>query len=915
VLYGRDAERDRIARMLEGARSSRSGALVVRGDPGVGKTALLEDTRDRAGDMQVLSARGIESESELPFAALHQLVWPALEHLGALPQPQARALRGALGLEDSTGQARFLVYSGCLTLLSELAERRPVLCLVDDAHWLDAASADALRFVARRIGAEGIVLLFGAREGDVRRFEADDLPSLMLAGLDEDAADALLTDAAVASSVVRERLVAHTQGNALALLELPGALSAEQLAGSEPLPDALPMTRQLESVFHARAALLPEETRQILLVLAADDSEDLRVITRAGSALGVDPYALDPAEQDGLVAIRGTRVVFRHPLVRSAVYGSAPSRERRRAHRALADALAGDDAQADRRAWHLAAAALEHDDDVVRELDQAARRAEERGGHAAAARALERAAELSLDPGERDRRRVLAARDLSLAGRDEQAVVMADQAGDVRDRPLLWAELARVRAACAIRRGSPASAVPELVGAATELSASDPAVAIELVIHAVVSAWQGGGATAWQEVTAIVETLPSDRLDETSRVLAGSVVGFAGMLQGKPDAVPLLQATAVWGATAEEPRLVMWSSWAALWLADMASFEALLERAAALCRARGELGMLADALGVRAVHLSLVCQRFREGAIAAEEAVGLGRELDAENILMLPQAALAVVAAVQGRDDEAREHAERVIDGARRKDVRLRATPAVAALALVDLGRSRAEEAYERLAALTDPADPGLGITAPDRIEAAVRAGRQAEARAGLEYYERWAGYSGAPQARPRLASCRGLVAQGEEATAHFEEAIGLIGDARPFDRPRIHLLAGEHLRREGRRIQAREHLRAAIEGFEALGAEPWAERARGELRASGETARKRDPGAVDALTGQELQIARLVAQGYTNKEVAAQLFLSPRTIDAHLRGVFGKLGITSRRALRDIPLEDAAAPALAAAT
>ena len=828
MLYGRDAERILIGDLLEAARASRSGALVVRGEAGVGKTALLEDTRERAADMQVLFARGIESESELPFAALHQLVRPALGLVGELPEPQARALRGALGLADEVGQERFLVYAACLTLLSELSERRPVLCLVDDAHWLDTASADALRFVARRLDAEGILLLFGAREGEACRFDVHDVPSLMLGGLDREAANAVLARAAAtAVPAVRELLVAHTQGNALALVELPAALTEAQLTGDEALPEALPMTRQLESVFHARVAQLPEQTRLLLLVAAADGSEDLGLIIRAGTLLGADPYGLDPAEKVGLVSVRGTRIAFRHPLVRSAVYGAATSSERRAAHRALADASVGDAEQADRRAWHLAASAVDHDDDVVDELDKAAWRAEERGGHIAAARALERAAELSLDPVGRNRRFVRAARDLSLAGRDEQAVALAERVVERTLEPVLRAELARLRAAAAIRRGRPSDGVPELVSAAAELVTSEPSIAIELVMHATVAGWQGAGANSSREIAGVLSAIPQQAVDEPSRVIADSIAGFAAMINGNAaDAVPRLAATVAWGARTREPRHVLWAAWAAVWLGDEHTFEALLDRAAKLARALGEVGTLADVLGTRAVHLALFAQRYDEASIAANEGLQLGRELNAENIVLLPRSALAIVAAVRGRDSEACELCEQVLDLARSKEVRLRASPAVYALAMVDMGRARWADALERLASLTDPADPAVAITAPDRIEAAVRAGRLEQAQATLELYAAWAGYSGTQSTHPRLASCRALLAEGEVATRHFEEAIGLIADARPFDRPRIHLLFGEHLRRGGHRLDAREHLRAAIDGFEGLGAEPWAERA-----------------------------------------------------------------------------------------
>lgn len=907
MLVGRDRERDAIGELIGGARSSRGAALVVRGEPGMGKTALLQDARERAVGMQVLAARGIESESELPFAGLHQLVRPALDGVGDLPEPQARALATALGLSAGAVPERFLVYSACLTLLSELAERRPVLCLVDDAQWLDAASAEGLEFVARRLDAEGIVMLFGAREGDARRFVAEGIPSLELAGLDAPAADALLARvAAGAAPQVRAALVAQTHGNALALVELPAALTDAQLAGAEPLPDALPMTRRLEAVFLGRLSDLPEATRSLLVIVAADDSEDLALVARAAAALGAGPEALEPAERAGLVAVRGARVVFRHPLVRSAVYGGATSGERRAAHAALAGALDGDDPQADRRAWHLAAAAVEHDPRAVGELDAAAVRAEERGGNAAAARAWERAAQLSADPGERARRLVRAARDLSLAGQDARAVALAERARLPGAPAVLRAEAARVRATAAVRGGRPGDAVPELVALAAELGADEPALAVQLVMHATVAGWQGGGPATMLETAGALAGIAPDPGDEDSRVIAGSIRGFAAMLTGDAaTAVPLLSETAAWGAVDQDPRNVFWAGFAAAWLGDMAAFDALLQRSARLARERGEAGTLSDVLGVRAVNLALVEQRYRAASVAAEEAVALARELDAGNFLLMPWAALAIVAAVQGRADEARSLAEQAIELARSRDVVLRASAATYALALVDLGAARWREALECLEGLADPSDPAVALTAPDRIEAAVRAGRRDRAAELLEGYEAWAAYSAAPATRPRLALCRALVAEGGDATAPVEEAVRLAADAPPFDRARIRLLAGEHLRRERRRADAREHLRAAIAGFEELGAEPWAARARDELAATGETVRRRDPDAAAALTPKERQIARLVGEGLTNKEVAAQLYLSPRTIDSHLRNAFAKLGVTSRTQLVRADLGD----------
>jgi DNA-binding CsgD family transcriptional regulator len=909
MLYGRDQERAAIDALLEGAKLSRSGVMVLRGEPGIGKSALLEDARDRATDMHVLAARGVESESELPFAALHQLLRPALQHLDALPVPQAGALRSALGLAEGSGQERFLVFSACLSLLSELAEERPVLCLVDDAHWLDAASSDALQFVARRLDAEGIVILFAAREGEARVFEPSDLPSLTLRGLDAEAAAALLTRGGVETAPnVRDLLLTQTGGNALALVELPLALTADQLSGVDPLPEVLPMTRQIESAFAERIRRLPAETRLALLVAAADDSEDVRLVGRAGMSLGAGLGALEAAEEAKLVTIEGTRLEFRHPLVRSAVYGAATSSQQRAAHQALAEALGDNGDQADRRAWHLASSTIEPDEDVVRALDEAARRAAERGGHLAAAKALIRASELSQDRRRHGRFLVRAASNLSLGGRDEQAVTIANQAIRVVEEPELRAELAHVRELAAIRGGRPRDVVPVLVEAAQDVAPSDPARAIQLLVDAADAVWNDGDSAGYLEITDLAAGIELPVGDETSRMFADSLAGFAAMIRDQTaEGVRLLSAVAAWGEATDEPRHVLWASYAAQWLGDESRFGALIDRAAALARKRGELGILADALGMRAGQRALI-QEFDEATITASEALQLARDLKAANLELYPLAALAIVSAVRGRDDEAQSQAATVLQLASANGSPLRASMAVYALALVDLCRARWAEAVDRLDSLLEGTssslDPFVGAVFPDLIEAAVNASRPEKAAATLPLFEAWAGYS-APSAGPRLALCRALLAQGEEATEHFEEALRLGEKARPFDSARTRLLYGEHLRRLRRRSDSRLQLSAALEAFERLRADPWADRARAELRASGATARRRDPNTIDQLTPQELQIARFVAQGLANKEVASQLFLSPRTIDSHLRNVFAKLGIKSRTQLARLPLDD----------
>jgi hypothetical protein len=461
MLYGRDVELSRIGALLDGARRSRSGVLVLRGEAGVGKTALLEDARDRARDMRVLAGSGIESEAELPFAAVHQLARPVLQDVDALPGPQASALRGALGAEDGRSGERFLVSLAVLSLLAEAAEERPLLCLVDDAQWLDDASADALVFVARRLEAEGIAMLFAAREGEARRFDAPGLPELPLGGLDSAAAGALLEDQAGAALApeVRDRLIEGTGGNPLALLELP--LSEAQLAGTEPLMDPLPVSARVERSFLARVRDLPEDTQTLLLVAAAEDTGVLATVLRAAGRLGAGAQSVDAAEQAGLLHVRGRRLEFRHPLVRSAVYQGAPLSRRQSAHRALAEGLDGE-SEADRRTWHRAAASVGPDPHVGDELEQAALRAQGRSGFAPASLAFERAAVLT--PGEKDRaRRLIAAAESAwFAGHPDRAAMLYERARPVASDPVQLADIDRGRArSTAASRRTRAGCSPE----------------------------------------------------------------------------------------------------------------------------------------------------------------------------------------------------------------------------------------------------------------------------------------------------------------------------------------------------------------------------------------------------------------------------------------------------------------------
>jgi DNA-binding CsgD family transcriptional regulator len=911
MLLGRDAERARIGALLEAARASRSGALVVRGEPGIGKTALLEDAREQAPDMHVLTARGVETESDLPFAGLHQLTRPALHLIERLPPPQADGLRAALGLADRAGDERFLISVACLTLLSELAEGGPVLCLVDDAHWLDAPSSDALLFVARRLGAEGIAMLFAAREADDVHFEAPDLPVIDLGPLDVGSAAALLindADRAMAPRV-QDALVEQAGGNALALVELPASLSDAQLAGEEPLPETLPLTRDVQRLFLERVGRLPEPTQRLLLVIAADGSGRLSTILGAAETLGVPEEALAAAELAGVVSVSGGSLEVRHPLVRSAVYQRASSIERGAVHLALAESLDGE-LERDERAWHLAAAAPGPDAQVADELAAAAERASDRSGHAAAATAFERAAQLSVDDESKGLRLVAAATAAWDAGQPNRALALLREASPVVADPWTRAQLEHVRGVVQFRCGGLLEAFDILVDGSDVAARLDLRKALEMLFDAANAAATAGDYERVAESGHRAAALPPAG-DEVDAVLIRLLIGVGSLQKGESaHELSLVLDAIARGDEFDEPRWLIWASGGAQFVGDRALAAEFLRRAISIARASGKRDRLASAL------VSFVLDGLIQGRHSvlgeASEGLTLTREAGLENLTTLFLATHAWFAAVRGKREECRMYAAEASERARTSGAGLGAALSDWALSIADLTSGQPAEAAARLGAMR-AAPAGVGhpyiglLSIPDLVEACVRTGEPERAETAIAALEGFAEPEGPGWARALAARCRALLARGEEAEREFERALSLHAEAdRAFDRARTALLYGEFLRRERRRIDARRQLRAAHEVFEQLGAAAWAQRARVEIRASGERARKRDPSTVDELTPQELQIARFVAGGLSNREVAAQLFLSPRTIEYHLRHVFTKLGITSRTQLARLPLGDA---------
>jgi DNA-binding CsgD family transcriptional regulator len=908
MLYGRHEERALIGGLLQNARGGRSGVLVVRGEAGIGKSALLADAAQRAGDMRVLRGAGVESEVELAFAGLQQLLRPVLDRLGRLPDPQAAALRGAFGLVDTEAN-RFLVELGVLSLLAEVAEDRPLLCLVDNAAWLDPASADALVFVARRLQVERIVLLLAARDDDVRRFDAPGLPSLRLAGLDPAAASELLeARAGKLAPEVRARLIEETRGNPLALLELPATLSTEQLAGSEPLPERLPLSARLQQVFLQQLRALPTATQTLVLVAATEDVGELAVILEAAGRLAIEPAALEPAERAGLVRITGQELRFRHPLVRSATYQGATFTTRQAAHRAMIEVLAGAQ-HADRRAWHLAAATLGTDEDVARALEASADRARRRGGPAAAAAVLERAAALTPEAPSRARRLVAAAERVWEAGHMDRARTLLDRTLPPPADSTMQARIAHVRGHIELACGTPAAACTLLIEGATPILGSDPERATEMLVLATWAALASNQLDRIvDEIAPAISRLPG-RDDVPVRPVADSLFAFGLGGPAPADDTQGLPRTPRQAATTWPHPSFTWM-WPMLVAAEPVGADVSIEqRYATLVAAQRAAGTVAT------LTVALANLAFAEAALGkwpdaignATEGLRLARETGQHAMASYFLVILAGIAAHQGRADDCRGLAEEALFIAAPRRLAVVAAFASWTLGLLELTEGRPGAALERLLALNTPqhptAHPTIALLAAGTlVEAAVRADATDDMEPFVVRFERWAQWDQRTWTQVVARRCRALISEGDEAERHFRAALATDGvDELPVEVARTELLYGEWLRRARRRADARSHLRTAVELFDRLGAAPWAERARSELRASGETARKRDPSTREHLTPQELQVARLAGQGLSNRQIAERLFMSPHTVGYHLHKVYAKLGIASRAGLRQL--------------
>ncbi len=899
MLLGREGEQAAVDGLLGRARAGEGGALLLRGEPGVGKSALLGYAADRAVGMRVLRACGVQAESGLAYATLQQLLRPVLDRVGHLPEPQARALDIAFGLAGGEPPERFLISVAALTLLSDVAAGCPVLCLADDLHWADTPSAKVLAFVARRLPAEPVALLGAARDGEGTDGDTAGVTELRLAPLPPDAAAALLDLrwGHRLAPAVRDRLVRTTGGNPLALIELPAALTADQITGREPIAEPLPLTAQLERTYLDRVRRREPRVQALLLLAAAEGAGRLATIRRAAEWLELNPGLLESGDLADLVRVEHETVVFRHPLVRSAIYQAASPAARQQAHRALAEALAGDAAEADRRAWHRAQAAVGPDEPVADELERAAQRTMRRAGHAAASIVLERAAQLSPSLESRAHR-LAAAADAAWRGGDPtrtRALVDAAERSDPGE-PAVRLDIDHLRGLIELRAGVPADGLAILLPAARQAVETDPHLAVRLLMAAGEAAFHSDDKAASPEIGRLLTRLPPD-LDPHDALLVRlhRAVGRAG------DPARLSEDFAQ-VEQLDDPDLLVWAGGIAMGLGDHALARRLRTRAAARARAVGAAGTLAWVLQYQATD-----ELSRGRCVPAEEYADEGRRLALEtgqrNIACHHQAILAGAAALRGRHQQAHRLAEETLAEAATRRLIGAALVTHRALGELALATGRPEDALDHLDALWNLCPPGhRGISlfaVPDLVEAAVRAGQPERCHQRLTDYLAFADSAGPPQVRALAARSRALLTSGQDATRHFEQALRLhtAGEG-AFDRARTQLLYGEFLRRERHRIQARTHLRAALDTFEQLGTQAWAQRAAGELRATGETARRRDPSTLDQLTPQELQIVHAVAEGATNREIAAQLFISPRTVDYHLRKVFPKLGITSRTEL-----------------
>jgi DNA-binding CsgD family transcriptional regulator len=904
AFRGRISERQVLDRLLDTARSGESAVLAISGEAGVGKTSLLRYCARQAAGFRVLQIAGVESEMELAYAGLHQLCTPDVAHLDAIPSPQRDALGVALGLSPGDAPDRFLVALATLSLLVEIAAERPLLCLVDDAQWLDRASAMVLGFVARRLLGESVAMLFAVRQ-PTEDHQLVGLPELRIGGLADADAKALLASAVAGrlDDRVRDRLVAETRGNPLALLELTRDTTAGELARGFLPPGPGGLSHQIEDRYQRRLAALPEATQRLLLLAAADPTGDATLLWRAAQELDITPDAAGAAEADQLLSV-GARVQFRHPLVRSAVYRVAGPHDRRAAHLALAEAT-DPQVDPDRRAWHRAAAAPGPDEGVAAELERCAGRAEARGGLAAAAALLQRAVALTPEPARQADRALAAAQAHLRAGDFDAALAQlpAAEAGAADD--LQRARLDLLRGQIAFASGVGSEAPPLLLKAAERLESLDVALARETYLDAWGAALFAGrlaGSGTLLEVSRAARSAPAPpRAPRPSDVLLDGLAAL--VTDGRTEAASVLRRSADAFAADDTPGPeIFGSGWLmtvpcnVLW--DDETWHAINRRQLRLVRDAGALARLPIDLTASAM-LHAQWGDFEGAAAAIAEAETVTQ---ATHTRMAPYGAM-LLAALAGRDGEATTLIDAAMKAATAGGQGIGVQYGRWATAILNNGLGRYEQA---LAAARDATEelPELFLAAralPELIEASTRTDQIELGVTALERLEQVTATARTDWALGVAARSRALLADGDAAEGSYREAVDRL--RRTKLRPelaRAHLVYGEWLRRHNRRSDAREQLRAAHDLFDAIGMEAFGERARRELLATGETVRKRRDDTRTDLTPQEKHIARLARDGRTNSEIGAELYISARTVEWHLRKVFTKLGISSRKGLRD---------------
>ncbi len=901
-LEGRARECALLDGLVEAIREGESRSLVLRGEAGIGKTALLEYLIASASDLTVVRAVGVESEMELAYASLHQLCAPLLDRLERLPAPQRQALEIVFGLSSGAAPDRFLVGLGALSLLSEVGDEHPLLCVIDDAQWLDHASALTLAFVARRLLAEPVGIVFAAREPGE---ELQHVPELEVHGLRDGDARALLSSAVRVrlDERVRDRIIAETRGNPLALLELPRGLTPTQLAGGFGMVGAHALRGRIEESYVRRLEPLPEDTQLVLLVAAAEPVGDPLLLLRASERLGISVSAVDAAP-DGLLTF-GERVTFRHPLVRSAVYRSADTPKRRAAHLALAEAT-DPDIDPDRRAWHLAAAAAGPDEQVALELERSAGRAQARGGLAAAAAFLQRAVALTGDPARRVDRALAAAQASLGAGIFDTALglLATAEVGPLDELQRARLDLLRAEAAYSESRGSAAPAL--LLRAATTLEPLDPRLARETYLDAWSAALFAGRLASPASLHSVSREAqaarrPAGRPRASDLLLEGFSRAFT---EGRSAAAPVLgqAATAFAGRDVSVEEVLRWgwlATAAAVMVWDYETCLAVATRGVELAREAGALTVLAVSVNVMAQAVVLGGELGRAAVLVAEA----DSVTEATGTHVAPYGAL-VLAGSQGHEASGSGLIDATIEQftAGGQGTAVQYARWARSMLLNGLGRYQ-----EALAAAREASDdtPELFVSvwaANEVLESATRCDEPELARDALERVVAATAVAPTDWALGIQARSRALLSEGGLAASLYREAIERL--ARTRLRPelaRAHLLYGEWLRREGRRKDAREHLRTAHEMFAAIGMAAFAGRARRELLATGEKVRDRTVATRDELTAQERQIAQLARDGLSNPEIGARLFLSPRTVEWHLHKVFSKLGIHSRMELAKV--------------